>query len=68
MERNEIVLEFMKSIAPVMVQQAGAIMERIAAAGGDPSRCKVGDKDILHSYGQSAREWAEAMADEYLKD
>lgn len=68
MERKELVLEFMKSIAPVFAEQGSALIKRLSDAGHDPSKCSSDGMDLLHAYSKSAKEWAEAMADEYLKD
>lgn len=68
MKRTEIVLEFMKVIAPVFAQQGSALIKQLADAGHDPSKCTSGGIDLLHAYAKSAREWAEAFADEYEKD
>lgn len=68
MKRTEIVLEFMKVVAPVFAQQGTTTIERIVSAGSNPDKCTVDGMDILHAYAKSAREWAEAFADEYEKD
>lgn len=68
MERSKIVLEFMKSLAPVFAEQGSALIKQLADAGHDPSKCTSGGMDLLHAYSKSAREWAEAMADEYEKE
>lgn len=68
MERKELVLEFMKSVAPVFAEQGSALIKRLSDAGHDPNNCSSGGMDLLHAHSKSAREWAEAMADEYLKD
>ena len=68
MDREQIVLEFMKAMAPVFAEQGSALIKQLADAGHDPSKCTSDGMDLLHAYSKSAREWAEAMADEYLAD
>lgn len=68
MDRSQIVLEFMKALAPVFAEQGSALIKHIADMGSDPSQCTSGGRDLLHAYAKSAREWAEAMADEYMND
>lgn len=68
MERMEIELEFMKAIAPVMVQEGMRVQQQVANAGGNPGNCTVGGKDIPHSFAESAKVWAKAFADEYLAE
>ena len=68
MDRNQIVLEFMKTLAPVFAEQGSALIKQLAEAGHDPSQCRAGDTDLLHAYAKSAKAWAEAMADEYMND
>lgn len=68
MDRNQIVFEFMKTLAPVFAEQGSALIKQLADAGHDPSKCTSGGMDLLHAYAKSAREWAEAMADEYIND
>lgn len=50
------------SIAPVFIERGIALQERIAAAGGDPSKCTADGKPIIEAYAASAKEWAETFA------
>ena len=66
MKRKELVLEFMKAIAPVIVEKGIEVQKRLVELGSNPSQCTVGGKGLLRAEAQGAREWAEAFADEYL--
>ena len=68
MKRMEIELEFMKAIAPVIVQEGMRVQQQVANAGGNPENCKIMGKDILHSFAESAKVWAKAFADEYMAE
>ena len=50
MDRNQIVLEFMKALAPVFAEQGSAIIKQLADAGHDPSKCTADGMDLLHAY------------------
>jgi len=56
MNREQIVLEFMKSIAPVMAEKGMELMNRLADAGHDPAKCTSGGLDLLHAHAKSARD------------
>ena len=66
MERETIVLEFMKSIAPVLVQEGSNLQRKLIDLGSNPEKCTCGGLDILHAYSKSAKDWAEALADEFM--
>lgn len=68
MEKSEIALEFMKVIAPIMVQEGIKLQNRIMEAKNDPQDCFINGKDIPHAYAESAKEWAMAFADEWMND
>lgn len=59
---NETTRQIFLSIAPVFIERGIALQERIAAAGGDPAKCTVGETPIIEAYAASAREWAETFA------
>ena len=63
MEKNEMVFEFMKSIAPAIVQEGLKLQNQICATGANPEKCTVGGMDIPHAFAESARIWAEALAE-----
>ena len=63
--KEKIVLEFMKAVAPTIVNAGLTLQTRVIEAGGSPN-CKVGNKDIPHAYAESALIWAKAFADEYI--
>jgi hypothetical protein len=52
----------------VFAEQGSALIKHLADMGSDPSQCTSGGMDLLHAYAKSAREWAEAMADEYMAE
>ena len=68
MESSEITLEFMKVIAPVIVQEGLKLQNRLVEAGSNPANCTVGGKDIPHAYAESAKEWAVAFAEVWMND
>lgn len=52
------------AIAPTIAQEGGRLLARLNNEGRDPQKCRVGDKDIPHAYGETLRVWAEAFVDE----
>ncbi len=68
MEKSEITLEFMKVIAPVIVQEGLKLQNRLVEAGSNPANCKVDGKDIPHAFAESAKEWAVAFAEVWMND
>lgn len=58
---------FMRAIAPEFVKQGIALQERLINCGCDITQCKVGEDDIPTAYAKSARVWAEALTEEFLR-
>jgi len=65
MTHEERVFEMIKAIAPVIVKEGHALMDKIVNAGGNPDECRVGGMTILEAKAQDAREWAEAFVNEF---
>lgn len=61
-----MIFEMAKAIAPIVAQEGLNKQQDIIRAGYAPSKCTVGDKDILHAYGESLKLWATAFVDELL--
>ena len=68
MDKKALVLEFMKAIAPVMVQEGMKLQQRILDAGSNPENCTVGGMTITEAEAENAKIWATAFAEAWLKD
>lgn len=66
MNREQMVFEMMKAIAPTIVHEGLDMQHRLHAAGQNPEDCVIEGKDIPHAYGESARIWAGAFVDEFI--
>lgn len=64
--KEQIALEFMKVIAPVMVQEGLKLQNHLVELGSNPANCSVGGKDIPHAYAEIAKEWAMAFTDAWM--
>lgn len=64
MTKEEKIFEIAKAIAPVFAKEGIQLQQSIIHNGGCPQNCKIGDKDILHSYGENLRLWATAFVEE----
>ena len=68
MTRKEKIFEIAKAIAPVFAAEGVNLQHRIVNSGGDPEKCLIDGKDILHTYGLSLKLWATAFVDELEKE
>lgn len=66
--KEQIALEFMKVIAPVMVQEGLKLQNRLVEAGRNPENCTTNGKDIPHAYAETAKVWAIAFTDAWMND
>lgn len=64
MTKEDKVFEIAKAIAPVVAKEGLDLQMRIAKNGGNPENCKVGSRDIPHSYGYTLKVWAKAFVEE----
>lgn len=68
MDKKALVLEFMKAIAPVMVQEGMKLQQRLIDAGSNPENCTIAGMTITEAEAESAKIWATAFAEAWLKD
>ena len=66
MSRQEIVIRMMEAIAPIIASKGLELQQRLIDLNSDPENCTIGGKDIPHAYAETARVWAEALADEAM--
>lgn len=64
MTKEEKIFEIAKAIAPIFAKEGIQLQQSIIRNGGNPQGCKIGDKDILHSYGENLQLWATAFVEE----
>ena len=62
--RNDKIFQMALALAPTFAQAGLDLQQRLLNNGCDVSSCTVGDKDILHAYGESLKLWATAFVDE----
>lgn len=65
MKKNELVLEFMKVIAPIFAKEGLNTMQKIIDAGANPDDCTIQGKSIIENYTRNTLIWAVEFADEY---
>ena len=68
MEKKALVLEFMKVIAPVMVEEGIKLQHRLIDAGSNPENCTIGGMTITEAEAENAKLWATAFAEAWLKE
>lgn len=62
--RNDRIFQMALALAPTFAREGLNLQQRLINNGCDVSSCTVGDKDILHAYGESLKLWATAFVDE----
>lgn len=62
--RNDRIFQMALALAPTFAQAGLDLQQRLINNDCDVSSCTVGDKDILHAYGESLKLWATAFVDE----
>lgn len=62
--RNDKIFQMALALAPTFVKAGLDLQQRLINNGCDVSSCTVGDKDILHAYGENLKLWATAFVDE----
>ena len=62
--RNDRIFQMALALAPTFAKAGLDLQQRLINNGCDVSSCTVGDKDILHAYGESLKLWATAFVDE----
>ena len=62
--RNDKIFQMALALAPTFAKAGLDLQQRLLNNGCDVSSCTVGDKDILHAYGESLKLWATAFVDE----
>lgn len=62
--RNDRIFQMALALAPTFAREGLNLQQRLIDNGCDVSSCTVGDKDILHAYGESLKLWATAFVDE----
>lgn len=62
--RNDRIFQMALALAPIFAREGLNLQQRLINNGCDVSSCTVGDKDILHAYGESLKLWATAFVDE----
>lgn len=51
MTKEEKIFEIAKAISPIFAKEGVQLQQSIIRNGGIPQNCKIGDKNIPHSYG-----------------
>lgn len=62
--RNDKIFQMALALAPTFAKEGLNLQQRLINNGCDVSSCTVGNKDILHAYGESLKLWATAFVDE----
>ena len=68
MTKEEKIFEIAKAIAPVFAMEGVNLQHKIINNGGDPEKCLIDGKNILHAYGLSLKLWATAFVEELEKE
>lgn len=62
--RNDKIFQMALALAPTFAREGLNLQQRLLNNGCDVSSCTIGNKDILHAYGESLKLWATAFVDE----
>lgn len=62
--RNDRIFQMALALAPTFAREGLNLQQRLINNGCDVSSCTVGNKDILHAYGESLKLWATTFVDE----